>query len=132
MVRVRSPQSNGTLKMKREDVLREAEKLINGQRAKDYGDAYHNDNRIAVGWNEIIKGAMASHGYLTAAHVALMMDWVKSARLVENINHQDSWVDKCGYSALGAEHSDRGNEKPSILLPRHEEILARVETKNAK
>ena len=113
MVRVRSPKSNGTLKMKREDVLREAEKLINGQRAKDYGDAYHNHNRIAVGWNEIIKGAMVSHGYLTAAHVALMMDWVKTSRLIETIDHTDSWLDKAGYTALGAEftHKETPNGK---------------------
>ena len=118
--------------MKRDEVLDTAKELINGQRAVDYGDAYDNHGRIAEGWNIIISGALKSHGHVTPAHVALMMDWVKSARLVENINHQDSWVDKCGYSALGAEHSDRGNEKPSILLPRHEEILSRVETKNAK
>ncbi len=118
--------------MKRDEVLDTAKELINGQRAKDYGDAHDNHSRIASGWNIIVDGAMESHGHLTAAHVALMMDWVKSARLVENINHQDSWVDKCGYSALGAEHSGRGDDKPSILLPRHEEILARVETKNAK
>ena len=118
--------------MKRDEVLDTAKELINGQRAKDYGDAHDNHSRIASGWNIIVEGAMESHGYLTASHVALMMDWVKSARLVENINHQDSWVDKCGYSALGAEHSDRGNENPSILLRRHVAILSRVETKNAK
>ena len=91
--------------MKREDVLREAEKLINGQRAKDYGDAYHNHNRI--------KGALVSHGYLTAAHVALMMDWVKTSRLIETIDHTDSWLDKAGYTALGAEftHKETPNGK---------------------
>ena len=99
--------------MKREELLREAEKLINGQRAKDYGDAYYNHNRIAVGWNEIIKGAIASHGHLTAAHVALMMDWVKTSRLIETIDHTDSWLDKAGYTALGAEftHKETNNGK---------------------
>jgi hypothetical protein len=33
--------------------------------------------------------------------VALMMDWVKTARLLETIDHNDSWIDKVGYSALG-------------------------------
>tara|TARA_R110002167_G_scaffold38441_1_gene119755 strand:- start:1759 stop:2088 length:330 start_codon:yes stop_codon:yes gene_type:complete len=99
--------------MKREDVLREAEKLINGPRAKDYGDAYLNHKRIAVGWNEIIKGALASHGHITAAHVALMMDWVKTSRLIESIDHVDSWLDKAGYTALGAEftHKEKENGK---------------------
>jgi hypothetical protein len=95
--------------MKRDEVLHEAKKLINGQRAKDYGDAYLNHNRIAVGWNEIVKGAIGSHGYLTAAHVALMMDWVKTSRLIESIDHVDSWLDKAGYTALGAEFTGKDN-----------------------
>lgn len=89
--------------MKRDNLLREAEKLINGPRAKYYGDALSNHQRIAAGWNVIVTGAMTTHGELTPAHVALMMDWVKTSRLVESIDHEDSWVDKAGYTALGAE-----------------------------
>jgi hypothetical protein len=111
--------------MKRDEVLDTAKELINGQRAQDYGDAYDNHSRIASGWNIIISGALKSHGHLTPSHVALMMDWVKSARLVENIDHQDSWVDKCGYSALGAEHTAR--DKASVS-----EIIDRMRAKNAK
>jgi hypothetical protein len=36
-----------------------------------------------------------------------MMDWVKTARLLHNTDHDDSWIDKCGYSALGAEFHER-------------------------
>ena len=99
--------------MKPEELLRQAEKLINGQRAKDYGDAYHNHKRIAVGWNEIVKGALDSHGHLTVAHVALMMDWVKTSRLIKSIDHVDSWLDKAGYTALGAgfTHKEKENGK---------------------
>ena len=111
--------------MKRDEVLDKAKELINGQRAKDYGDAYDNHSRIATGWNVIISGAMKSHGHVTPAHVTLMMDWVKSARLIETIDHEDSWVDKAGYSALGSEHTDR--DKSSIS-----EIIDRMRTKNAK
>lgn len=89
--------------MKRDDVLNIARDLINGTRAEDYGDAHENHARIAEGWNLILKGALNSHGYLTPAHVALMMDWVKTSRLIETIDHMDSWVDKAGYTALGAE-----------------------------
>ena len=35
--------------MKRDEVLDSAKELINGQRAKDYGDAYENFSRIADG-----------------------------------------------------------------------------------
>ena len=33
--------------MKRDEVLKNAMKLINGNRAKDYGDAHENHQRIA-------------------------------------------------------------------------------------
>lgn len=96
--------------MKRDKVLADAKKTINGQRAKDYGDAYENFTRIADGWNLIIKEAQCTNGYVTPQHVALMMDWVKTARLLNDLSHEDSWVDKAGYSALGAECGDRESE----------------------
>ena len=84
--------------MTRDEILDTAKELINGPRAKDYGDARDNFDPIAVGWNIIIEDL---DGPVTAKHVALMMDWVKTARLLETIDHEDSWIDKCGYSALG-------------------------------
>jgi len=100
--------------MNRKDVLEEALKLITGDRAESYGDAYENHARIAEGWNIIIKGAMMSHGLLTPAHVTLMMDWVKTSRLIESIDHVDSWIDKAGYTALGAELTGPRNEEIKI------------------
>lgn len=93
--------------MNRSNILEKADELINGQRAKDYGDAYHNHTRILEGWNIIVREAMCNTGYLTTAHVALMMDWVKTARLLQTPDHMDSWIDKCGYSALGAEFAQK-------------------------
>lgn len=84
--------------MTRDEIIENAKTLISGQRAADYGDAKDNFDRIAAGWNIIIENA---NGPITAKHVALMMDWVKTARLLETIDHIDSWVDKVGYSALG-------------------------------
>ena len=89
--------------MNRDEVLLKAGDYINGQRAKDYGSAYDNFTRIADGWNLIVKEAFVTTGYITPQHVSLMMDWVKTARLLNNTDHDDSWIDKCGYSALGAE-----------------------------
>lgn len=89
----------------RTDLLVKANQLIKGDRAKDYGDAYENHDRIADGWNVIVKSALDTHGRITPSHVALMMDWVKTARLLNTINHEDSWADKAGYTALGAEFS---------------------------
>ena len=95
--------------MKREEILKQAENLINNDRAKDYGDAFDNFERIATGWNAIIKEAMMTDGYVTEQHVALMMDWLKTARLLNDLSKEDSWIDKCGYSALGGEFIERKN-----------------------
>tara|TARA_R110000772_G_C13055576_1_gene414690 strand:- start:163 stop:462 length:300 start_codon:yes stop_codon:yes gene_type:complete len=87
--------------MTRDEILDTAKELINGQRAKDYGDAEENFQRIADGWNIIITNANRTHGAVGPKHVALMLDWLKTARLLETIDHEDSWVDKAGYTGLG-------------------------------
>ena len=87
--------------MTRDEILDTAKELINGPRAKDYGDASDNFDRIADGWNIIAQNAVRTHGYITRKHVALMLDWVKTARLLETIDHDDSWIDKAGYTGLG-------------------------------
>jgi hypothetical protein len=84
--------------MTRDEIIEHAKTLISGQRAVDYGDAKDNFDRIAAGWNIIVENI---DGPITAKHVALMMDWVKTCRLLETIDHIDSWVDKVGYTALG-------------------------------
>jgi len=100
--------------MKREDILNAASLLVHGDRAKDYGDAFDNHERIAEGWNIIMREALKTHGYLTAEHVALMMDWVKTSRLLHTLDHDDSWIDKCGYSALGAEFAEARKERRDV------------------
>jgi len=83
--------------MNRSDVLEQAGAAISGDRHSDYGDARDNFANIAAGW-QVIFGVD-----VTTAQVALAMDWVKTARLLQTPNHADSWVDKAGYTALGAE-----------------------------
>lgn len=78
-------------------LLDEAGALIDGQRAKDYGDAAENFARIAHGWTEILGVPV------TSVQVALCMDWLKTCRLITSPHHRDSWIDKLGYSALGGE-----------------------------
>ena len=95
--------------MKALEALERAISLVTGRRAQDYGDAEASFQRIADGWNIIVRSA---DGDLTPAHVALMMDWMKSARLLQSINHADSWVDKAGYAGLGAQLALREPERP--------------------
>ena len=89
--------------MDRSDLLKKAEELINGDRASDYGSAQANFCRIKQGWNIIIQAALKTHGEINEGHVALMMSWVKIARLSQSIDHEDSWADLAGYAALGSE-----------------------------
>ena len=71
--------------------------MINGPRAKDYGDAYENHKRIARMWSVILEKEV------TVAQVYQCMVAVKLCRLIETPDHADSWLDICGYGALGGE-----------------------------
>ena len=77
--------------------LDQAEKLINGPKAKEYGPAKFNHERIARIWSVILDREV------TAQEVVACMVGVKLARLAETIEHDDSWVDIIGYAALGGE-----------------------------
>jgi len=81
----------------RVDVLIGAEKLINGQRAQDYGDARDNFGRIAMMWTAILDQDIEPE------QVALCMAALKICRLVGTLDHSDSWMDCAGYIALGGE-----------------------------
>ena len=83
--------------MKREEILQKAESSVNGPRAKDYGDAYENHDRIAKIWSVILDKE------ITVSQVYQCMVAVKQARLIISPNHEDSWVDIAGYAALGGE-----------------------------
>ena len=41
--------------MKREEILKKAESLVNGPRAKEYGDAHENHKRIAKMWSVLLE-----------------------------------------------------------------------------
>ena len=81
--------------MNRKEVLEKAESLVNGARAQDYGDAYDNHERIANMWSVLLGTNV------TVSQVYQCMVAVKLARLIVTPDHEDSWVDICGYGALG-------------------------------
>ena len=80
--------------MKRDEILQEAERMINGPRAKDYGDAYLNHERNAKMWRVLL-----GHD-VTVEQVYMCMIAVKLSRLIETPTHEDSAIDICGYGAL--------------------------------
>lgn len=92
------------------DALEKAIEAV-ADRGLNYGRPEDNFQRIANLWkahlvNIDLLGADvlgdAGKG-ITADDVALMMAMVKIARLENQPNHQDSWVDLAGYAACGAE-----------------------------
>ena len=80
----------------RSEVLDTAKKLINGDRARQYGSAQDNFGCIAKMWSAYT-GTRVS-----AADVANMMALLKIARLRGGV-HEDSSIDGCGYLALAHE-----------------------------
>ncbi len=93
--------------MNKWELLNRAGNVIEGDRARDYGDAHENFGRIAIGWSVIAESAMNDHGEIRSEHVALMMDWLKTCRIIGELGNEDSWVDKRGYTALGGGSADR-------------------------
>ncbi len=88
--------------MKRDKLLDEAKNLVNGPRAKDYGDAYENHERVAQLWSTIL-GQDVSVSQVYQCLMAL-----KLARLIVSPTHTDSWVDIAGYASLGGEIDGKG------------------------
>jgi len=99
---VNEPCMTGSL---RQSVLKAAGDLIDGDRARVYGDAYDMHARVAVGWSQILGADVKPH------EVLLCMAWLKISRLVESPDHADSYVDAAAYVALAAEVQKRDSAK---------------------
>jgi len=93
--------------MDRDECLDTAKSLINGRRAVQYGDAYLMHQRVADLWNEYLE---IPEGFkLNVKDVTCMMMLLKIARLRNSVSH-DSFVDICGYAALGVEMTADEND----------------------
>ena len=65
-------------------------------REAQYGDALENFEKSGRVW-----AALLEIDDIPAYQVALMMDALKTVRLFRNANHEDSWLDKEGYTRHG-------------------------------
>lgn len=81
--------------------LRTAEDLINGDRAAAYGEPQENFGRVADLWNAQFGRKLKEP--FQSGDVALALVHLKLSRLANTPDHEDSFVDACGYLALGAE-----------------------------
>lgn len=87
--------------MKRDEILDEAKHLVNGPRAKDYGEAYDNHERVAKLWSSVLNINVS----VSQVYMCLLL--LKVARLVVTPNHKDSWIDIAGYASLGGEVDEK-------------------------
>lgn len=87
--------------MKRGEVLKEAERLLYGDRQEDYGAPYENHRRIAVLWSAYLGTEVSP------MQVAICMALVKIARLQQNFEYSkdDTFVDLAAYASIAAELS---------------------------
>ncbi|AGT11932.1 phosphofructokinase [Mycobacterium phage LittleCherry] len=87
-----------------ETILQEAERLINGERQQQYGEATESFERIAGMWSAYVGKELTPHD------VVNLMVLLKVSRAKFGY-HRDSYVDIAGYAGLG-ERLD--NEQPWV------------------
>jgi hypothetical protein len=75
---------------------------ILAMREAQYGDALDNFEKIGKVW-----GALLDIEPIPPYQVALMMDALKTVRLFRNPSHEDSWLDKEGYTQHGRDIATR-------------------------
>lgn len=80
----------------RKQLLKDAKKIVCGERSKQYGSAEDSFCNIARLWGAYL------HEEINSRDVANMMILLKIARNNQSI-HRDNWVDIAGYAACGAE-----------------------------
>ena len=82
----------------RVEALREAAKLINSDRNKQYGDPKDNFSRISKLWSVILGIDISNED------VAMCMVALKVARYASKSGYQpDTWIDIAGYAGCGFE-----------------------------
>lgn len=84
-------------------ILREAEKLITGDRNKNYGNPTENFDTTAALWNAQLGHKLKPGESFTATDVALLMVQLKMARLKTSMSNRDHYLDIAGYIACGWE-----------------------------
>jgi hypothetical protein len=95
--------------MPEEWVLREASRLIMGERNGDYGDAVEDFKVIASYWNTYLSSVKGLGKPLGAKDVALLMTLLKIRRESTHPK-RDNVVDGCGYLALAQKCEEESNE----------------------
>jgi hypothetical protein len=92
--------------LKRDEILKRAEKIICKERQDVHGDPEDSFALIADYWTAYVTKEMKDRVDLFGARdVAIMMALFKLARMQINGQHVDSVIDGCGYLAIAGELS---------------------------
>jgi len=83
-------------------ILGEAMDVIDA-RGDHYGSPYKNWKTIADFWTIYLRDKLKDGESISATDHGLMMDLVKTARVMTTNGHWDSMLDKCGYVAAAVE-----------------------------
>jgi len=83
--------------MTRDEILKEAARIISSDRAEDYGPADESFARIARLWTAYLDVAVSP------MDVANMFVLSKVQRTLTSPEKTDTWLDICGYAALAGE-----------------------------
>ena len=86
-----------------QEILKEANKLIGGNRNDDYGDKLTNHQNIAALWSIFLRKTITPHD------VEMCMSLVKVARLM-HAHKKDSYLDLAAYAAIAGEIEARTNK----------------------
>ena len=88
---------------KREECLRRACEIVNGQREQQYGTPEDNFKVIAEMWSAYLEADVSP------VDVSMMMSLLKIARIKSGRQTGDSFVDIAGYAACGYEIATKAN-----------------------
>jgi hypothetical protein len=95
--------------MNKEEILKQAQDLVSGDRNDTHGDAFENHAEIAEFWNIYLDKKLQPMASITAEDVALMMVLLKISRNTQgDKSNIDNFIDMCGYAAIAGEINDNG------------------------
>lgn len=95
-----------------ESILEEAQRLIHGQRNKDYGHPRDNINHTARLWSAYLGVE------IDALDVSVMMILLKASRMkTTGQYHRDSVVDIAGYAGVAERVYEEPVEDPGVVTP---------------
>lgn len=91
-------------RQKAADLLAYASELINGERARDYGEPQQSFKKIAMLWSTYL------HQEITVTDVGMMMILLKVARNGRGKDKDDNFIDICGYASLAGSAVFKGKK----------------------